>query len=41
MERQRIVGMVRARTTGRYAKGLSKMDEVEQKTITTVRREVC
>jgi len=40
MGRQRIVEMVRARTTSRYAKGLSKMDEVEQRTTTTVRREV-
>ena len=41
MGRQMIVGMVRARTTSRYAKDLSKMDEVEQRTTTTVRREVC
>jgi hypothetical protein len=33
--------MVRARTTSRYAKGLSKIDEVEQRTITKVGREVC
>jgi len=36
-----IVGMVRARTTSRYAKGLSKLDEVAQRTVTTVGREVC
>jgi hypothetical protein len=41
MGRQRIVGMVRAKTTSRYAKGFSKMDKVEQRTIKTVRREVC
>jgi hypothetical protein len=40
MGRQRIVVMVTARTTSRYAKGLSKLDEVEQRTITTERREV-